>query len=400
MRTFQYIGRHPGGGEVRGAKAAETPAKLREALLAESIILESYAERLSSIDYQRLRFVGAKEITRSTRQLATLVSAGLTVAEAVESLAEEEALTRMAVVYRTILEKLVSGEPFYQTLSAYPALFNTSYVSLVEAGEAAGKLPEILSKLADHHERMDDLRRKMFTAMLYPSLVVVVSILVLLAVLKYVIPVFSEMYGSFGAEMPELTTNVIVVSDAVGSWFGTIVVSALGLVISFLFLLRKESVKRAVHRMALSIPVIGGIWIKGALARYARTLGLLHGGGADLLNAVEISAETAGNEFLRHKLLNVRSNLEEGRSLRDSLAETEVMPSALLRMVSSGEKTGRLGEMLSNGAGYYERELESNLTALTSIIEPVIILALGLVVGFLIVVMYLPLFDLISQIGP
>jgi type IV pilus assembly protein PilC len=400
MRKFQYIGRRPGGGEISGKQSAESVDDLRDKLLVESIILESHVETLSAVDQQRLRFVGTKEITRATRQLATLVSAGLTVAEAVESLAEEETLTRMAVVYATILNKLESGEPFYLTLAAYPALFNSSYVSLVEAGEASGKLPEILTKLADHRERMDDLRRKLFTAMLYPSLVVTVSVLVLLTVLKYVIPVFSEMYAGFGAEMPELTASVIVFSEALGSWFGTIIISMTILSVTFAIMLRRTSTRTFVHRIALSIPVLGGIWKKGSLARYARTLGLLHSGGTDLLQSVAISAETVGNEYLRQKFKTVSARLEEGRSLRDSLAETNVTPSALLRMISSGEKTGRLGEMLTNGAGYYERELESNLTALTSVIEPIIILALGLVVGFLIIVMYLPLFDLISQIGP
>ncbi|MBN4057096.1 type II secretion system F family protein [bacterium AH-315-J21] len=400
MRTYSYKGRRPGGGELSGQTTAESIEGLRDKLLIESIILESQVETLSSVDNQRLRFVGAKEITRATRQLATLVSVGLTVAEAVESLAEEETLIRMAVVYATILHKLEAGEPFYQTLSTYPVLFNSSYVSLVEAGEASGKLPEILTKLAEHRERMDDLRRKLFTAMLYPSLVVTVSVLVLLAVLKYVIPVFSEMYAGFGAEMPELTAGVIAFSEALGAWFGTILISLSAIAITFAVLIRRPAIKTFVHRIALSIPVLGSIWKKGSLARYARTLGLLHSGGTDLLQSVAISAETVGNEFLRGQFKTVSARLEEGWSLRDSLAETGVTPSALLRMVSSGEKTGRLGEMLTNGASYYERELESNLTALTSVIEPIIILALGLVVGFLIIVMYLPLFDLISQIGP
>lgn len=400
MSVFKYTGKYPGGEPVSGALSAPGPDELKARLLKRSIILETCEESLSAIDLWRLRYVASKEVTRATRQLATLLSSGLTITEALESQLEEDSSTRLMIVFRRLLRGIREGERFSASLASFPQIFDQSYTSLVEAGESVGKLPEIMLRLADHRERMETLKRKFYSAMVYPSLVVVISVVVLIAVFKFVIPVFSDMYASFGAQMPQLTQDVVKVSEILQDNFLLLIALGIVTIIGAPILSRIPRVRLILHRIGLNVPLLGGLWKKIALARFARTLGLLQSSGADLLAAVDVSVRVTGNAHFESKLQSVRKSLEQGDSLRNSLSETNMFPAALLRMVGSGEKTGKLGQMLTNGATYYEKELEDQLSALSSVIEPLIILMLGLIVGFIIVVMYLPLFDLINQIGP
>ena len=384
---------------MSGTLNAKTEEELRLKLLRKSIILEASEVTLSTSDRWSLKLGGKKDVTASTRQIAMLLQSGLTIPEVIESLTEEES-ARLGVVFRSILKRLQEGKRFSAALESFPEIFDQSYIALVDAGETAGKLPEIMTRLADHRERMEDMKRKFLTAMVYPSLVVTVSLAVLVAIIEFVIPVFSEMYANFGAEMPPLTSDVIYFSEKFGENLGFILFISALTFISLSLLYKLSLVRIFCHKLSLAFPLVGGIWQKTDLSRFSRTVGVLQSSGVDLLQSVDIGVRSLGNKYLERKLIGVRGSLEKGKSLRESLSDTKVFPSTLLRMIGAGERTGKLGESLISGAKYYEKTVEAALTAMTSVIEPIIILILGAIVGFLIIVMYLPLFDLIGQIGP
>lgn len=400
MKRYQYTGRHPGGSAISGILSATDSDGLRLKLLERSIILESHQETLSKSDAISVRITGGKEVTRATRQLATLLESGLTIDEAIDSLTEEGGYRQLAIVFQAVLHRLHEGSTLAEALEDFPYLFDSTFVALIQAGESSGSLAEMMSRLAAHREQMEDLRRKFITSLAYPALVVTVSVAVLIAVFTFVIPVFQEMYAGFGAEMPTVTQAVVDFSEALKNNFFVISLVLITALFVLILGLRTTQGMRISHAGALRIPLIGSIWRKIAIARFSRTLGLLQREGADLLSAMSISVRVLGNRSLEEKLKPCEALLIEGRSLKDTLENSGIFPRALLRMVAAGERTGKLGTMLLNSARYLEKEIEAALSVITSIIEPVIILILGAVVGFVIVVMYLPLFDLINQIGP
>ena len=289
MSEYHYTGRFFGGGagsgDTSGQMRATTLDELRATLLGRGVILVSAQTVPGGWDRLKWRLTAGREITRSTRQLATLTSSGLSVAEAMEALAESSGHSHMAIAYQTLLKRLQEGERFAGALSEYPELFDRAYIALCEAGEASGKLPDILTRLAQHRERMDDLKRKFATALVYPTLVVVVSALVLIAVFKWVIPVFTDMYASFGAEMPPLTAFLVSMADWIGAHTEAILVGFVGIVTLGAWFYSRGSVRNWLHGLALKFPLLGKLWTKASIARYARTIGLLHSNGVTLLAA-------------------------------------------------------------------------------------------------------------------
>lgn len=400
MKRFEYRGRVPGGETVAGVLRAGDSEKLRDELLGRSIVLESYQETLSRSELLTIKITGGSDITRSTRQLATLLESGLAADEAIDSLIEDGEGGKTAVVFQSVLEGLREGSTLADAFGRFPGLFDSTYVALVEAGERSGSLPEMLDRLASHREQMEDLRRKFLTSLTYPALVVVVSIAVLIAVFTFVIPVFQEMYASFGAEMPAMTRVVVDFSHTLRDDYPIILFVLLALTTALTLCFQSNWGRMLIHSTALRIPMFGSIWKKVAISRFSRTLGLLHREGSDLLTALRISRRVLGNCKLESRLESAESSLSAGVSLRETLKESGIFPRTLLRMIGSGEKSGKLGAMLLNSARYLDKEIEASLSMITSVIEPVIILILGSIVGFVIVVMYLPLFDLINQIGP
>lgn len=269
---------------------------------------------------------------------------------------------------------------------------------MVEAGELAAHLDLAFDRVASYREKYEATTKKIRSALAYPLLVIVVAIAVLIALVVYVVPVFATMYESFGAELPTLTRIVVKGSELVQGTFWYWFPANLLSMVAVMALLSTTQVKMSLHRVALKLPIIKDIWTKVIAVRFCRTAGSLLSSGVDIIRAVEIASRTTGNYFANQQLQPIALHLAQGKSLTEALSQCRILPSPVLRLSASGEKTGRLGEMLQRAADYYESETETQMATLHSLIEPIIIIFLGCMIGFFLISMYLPLFELVETI--
>lgn len=258
----------------------------------------------------------------------------------------------------------------------------------------------ILTRWADHLEKMARIKRRLYSALAYPAVVVAVSLLVLYAIIIYVIPIFSDIYANLGAELPSLTQSVIDVSVTLASNVHWLLVAMFSLTVLVSLARRLNPIKQLMDRMLLALPILGSVLSKLAFARYCRTLSLLHGSGTTLMPALSLASATLGNSWLLCKVAQAHPQIEAGQSLAVALTSSTVVPRVIIRLIATGEKTGKLSYMLEKGADYYEAEADTTLSTLVSVAEPLIVVLLGGLVGFILMVLYLPLFDLVGQVGP
>jgi len=291
-----------------------------------------------------------------------------------------------------------SGRSLAESFRDYPILFDELYTSMIEAGESSGNLDFAFDSIATYREKHEAITRKVKSAMAYPLLVILVAIIVVFALVLYVVPVFSSMYENFDAELPALTQLVVQISNSLR---GNMVYYVSGFVVLLAGLVGLSTTRKfqyMCHVLLMRMPFVGRITSKVVTARFARTMGSLLTSGVDILVALEIAAKTTGNRYVTSTVLPAGLQLVEGKSLTEALESTKVFPRAVLRLTASGEKTGQLGEMLTRAADYYDSETDAEITTITSLIEPIIIIMLGIFVAFILIAMYLPLFDLVRTV--
>jgi len=269
---------------------------------------------------------------------------------------------------------------------------------MVEAGELGGALDTILVRLAVYREKSDALVRKVKGAMVYPSIIVIVAIGVTIAMLTFIVPVFAKMFGNLGAELPKPTQIILAISHFLKSSFLYLSVGLIGAITGFIFWVKTESGRAMFDTFLIKSPLFGNLVRKSAVARFTRTLGTLISSGVSILDALEITARTAGNTVISNAIKKSVLSIAEGETITAPLKETGVFPPMVTQMISVGEKTGGLDEMLQKIADFYDEEVDAAVSALTSIIEPVIIVIMGIVIGGILVGMYLPMFDIIGKI--
>jgi type IV pilus assembly protein PilC len=344
--------------------------------------------------------VGMRDLLIFTRQLATMIDAGLPLVQCLDILASQTDNKAFAAVLMSVKTSVESGSTFSDALKKHPRVFDELYVNLVAAGEVGGILDTILNRLAAYIEKADKLKRQVKGAMVYPISILCVAIGVVVIMLTKVIPTFEDMYKEFkGAKLPAPTKVVINISHGFAdNWYFFVGGGAAFLVLLSLGL-KTDRGREIFDRLILRVPVIGNVLKKVIVARFTRTLGTLLSSGVPILDSLSICAKTSGNRLVASGVMFARAKISEGHDLATPLAETHVFPSMVVQMIGVGEQTGAMDQMLQKIADFYDDEVDVAVAALTALMEPIMMVLLGGIIGGIIVAMYLPIFDLAGNIN-
>ena len=406
MAIFRWQGVGPNGETVRGemdapnASVVATRLRLRrirplpDRIRAKGRGLES-ALHIPGLGEK----VKQRDVVIFTRQLATMIDAGLPIVQALDLLAQQTENKTFSGVIATLKHDVESGSALAESLAKHPAVFDELYTNMVSAGELGGMLDTILIRLAVYMEKAVKLKAKIKSAMIYPLSVISVAVLVTALLLVYVIPVFGEMFAGFGEEMPLPTQIAINLSSVAIAYFWHMVAGVVGTIVSVRAYYRTERGRQMIDGVLLRLPVVGDILRKTAVARFTRTLSTLVSSGVPILDSLAITGKTAGNKVVEKAVLAARQSISEGKTLADPLIKSQVFPPMVCQMVQVGETTGALDTMLSKIADFYDDEVDTAASNLTTLVEPVVILFLGVVIGGIIVSMYLPIFQLGSVLN-
>jgi type IV pilus assembly protein PilC len=404
MAVFAFKALDLAGVSTRGEIDAETKQAVAAQLRAKGLIVTDIDEQKPASAGDLLanfRKVKPAELTIASRQLATMISSGMSLLRTlyvIEVQTESELLKETWVQVRKDVE---AGLSFSDALARHPNVFNDLYIAMVAAGETGGILESTLIRVADQLEKDDALRRQIRAAMVYPSLIGGFALLVLIALVAFLVPVFEDVFKDFGGELPAITQFTVMLSHLVtGRWYLLIAVTA-GSIYAFRRWKKSERGRRQWDRAKLKAPMkIGGIVQKVALARFSRTFSSLSAAGVPMLQAIDITGRTSGNKVIEEAMVEVRESVMGGGSLVEPMTRSpEAFPVLVTQMIGVGEETGAIETMLSKVADFYEDEVAAAVKALTSILEPVMIIVVGLIVGFVVISMYLPMFKVYDSIG-
>ena len=342
--------------------------------------------------------VNQRSIAIFTRQLATMIDAGLPLVQSLDILSSQQDNKAFKNIIREIREDVEGGSTFAGALKKHPSTFDDLYTNLVVAGEEGGILDNILNRLSNYIEKAEALKKKVKSAMIYPAIIVSVAILVVIILMVFVIPVFETMFKSAGQSLPLPTLIVLTMSKIVKKYIVVIIPAA----ILFVFLFRKfyktEAGKTLIDRLILKVPVFGMLLKKVAVARFARTLGTLVSSGVPILDGLLIVSRTAGNRTIETAIMSARASIREGETIAEPLGRGGIFPPMVIQMISVGESTGALDSMLSKIADFYDDEVDVAVSNLTSLLEPFLMVFLGVVIGGVVIAMYLPIFQMASAV--
>ncbi len=398
MPIFVYKGKTLAGAAVQGELKAKSRADLERVLRQNRILVKSISKKAPEIQIRFGTGVKKIDISRFTRQFATMIGAGLPMVQCLDILSAQTESKELAKIIRQVKEGVQGGATLSEALARHPKVFDALYTNMVEAGELGGALDAILVRLALYREKADKLVRKVKGAMVYPSVVAFVAAAVTIGMLAFIVPVFARMFGGLNAELPTPTLVVLLISHFLQANFLYLFFGILGLAGLFLWWKRTPSGALIFDKILLKTPVFGNLVRKSSVARFTRTLSTLLASGVSILEALEITAKTAGNLVVANAINHSVVAIAEGDTITGPLKETGVFPPMVTQMISVGEKTGGLDDMLSKIADFYDDEVDDAVSALTSIIEPVIIVFMGIVIGGILIAMYLPMFDIIGKI--
>ncbi len=402
MPVFEWEGRTPQGDFKNGVLSAPSPEQLRALVRKDGIFLTRSEERAGTparAKHGLKRKVSRSQIGIFTRQLSTMISSGLPLVQSLDALSTQLENATLREITEAMKEKIESGARFAETLQDYPNCFDELYVNLVVAGEEGGMLDTVLMRLAHYIEKTEKLRRRVKTALIYPASIIVVAIGVVLILLLFVIPVFEHMFAGFGKALPLPTQMVIALSTFVKAAILYIAAAAAAGAIGLKKYYGTDNGRRSIDRLVLRVPIIGRLLQKASVARVTRTLSTLLTSGVSILESLTIVAKTAGNRIIEDALVTARADISVGKSMSEPLRESTVFPPMTIQMIQVGEATGALDNMLNKIADFYEEDVDNMVTNLTSLMEPAIMVVLGVVLGGLIVAMYLPIFQLGTVVG-
>ena len=395
MPTFSYTARTAQGER----RAATLEAANREDAVAELRRLRLAVVTLQEVTRRpRTGAVSLRDIVVFTRQFSTMIDAGLPLVQALGILAKQSENPVLQGVIRQVVFDVESGRTVADALAKHPRAFSELYVSMVAAGEAGGILDTILLRLATFLEKSDALVRKVKSALIYPCVILGIAVAAVAILLVVVIPTFQEMFASVGLVLPLPTRLVIALSAALQAYWWAFLGILAGLIMAVRRAYGTPRGRLAIDRLLLATPIVGDLIRKTAVSRFTRTLGTLVSAGVSILDGLEITAKTAGNRVVADAILASRSSIAGGDTIAAPLARSQVFPPMVISMISVGEQTGGLDEMLRKIADFYDTEVDTAVSGLLSIVEPVLIVALGLIVGGMVVAMYLPIFDIISTV--
>ena len=402
MATFAYSGRTRQGQTVSGERSAETMDGAVAALRREQILVTQISpvkEVAAKAAKKTLgKRVAAKNLAVFTRQFSVMIDAGLPLVQCLEILGTQEEDKNFAAVILATRGDVENGASLADAMKKYPKTFDPLFTNMIAAGEAGGILDTILKRLATYIEKSVKLKSQVQSAMIYPIAVVVIAGLVVGVILWKVIPTFANLFAGLGAELPLPTRFVIALSNGLVRFMPFILVGIGAFVFAFRTYYASPGGRRAIDAFTLKLPILGSLMRKIAVARFCRTLSTLLASGVSILEALDITARTAGNAIVEEAILTTRKSIERGETIAAPLKETKVFPPMVVQMISVGEATGALDTMLSKIADFYEEEVDVAVAGLLTLLEPIMIFFLGVVVGGIVIAMYLPIFDLISKL--
>jgi type IV pilus assembly protein PilC len=402
MAVFTYSGRTRTGQTING----EMEAPNREAVVAQlrrqQVMATAVTPKARDIDLKVPGLgakVGDRDLAVVTRQLATMIDAGLPLVQCLDILAQQQEKKVFQKALHDIRMAVEGGATFSASLKRHPKIFSTLYTNMVEAGEAGGILDTILNRLAAYIEKAMTLKKRVKTAMFYPSTIVAVAVVVVIFLLIYVIPTFEQLFEGFGATLPLPTVIVLEASRIVRAYLLVMIAAIVGAVVGLRFYYRTPGGKLAIDRLLLRLPVFGPLIRKVAVAKFTRTLGTLVSSGVSILEGLDITARTAGNKVVEEAVLKARTTIAQGKTIAEPLQASGVFPLMVVQMIAVGEQTGALDRMLNKIADFYDEEVDVAVAGLTALLEPLLVIFLGVIIGGVVIAMYLPIFKLISVVG-
>lgn len=417
MSTFQYVALNSSGQEVKDEVEAtnrddaiakirqrgQIPTKLKEKAAKKSVKKKDAEAVTTSTRKMPISFGGVpqKQIVAFTRQLSTLQDAGLPILRSLQILEQQQKPGLLKAIIGGVSEEVEGGATLSDSMAKFPKAFDKLYVNMIAAGEAGGVLDLILSRLADFMEKAAKLKKKVVGAMIYPAVVVMIAVAVVSMIMIFVIPKFEQIFKDFGAKLPAITESLLTVSRWFGPGYGWAYILCAPIVLMMIVKLLKmgQGGRYFVDAVKLKIPVLGNILGKTAIARFTRTLGTLISAGVPILDAINITKETCGNEVYAKALTKVHDSIREGESMADPLRATKVVDAIVVNMVDVGEETGDLDKMLIKVADNYDNDVDTLVGSLVSILEPVMVCVLGVVVGYIVIAMFSPMIALIQSVS-
>lgn len=399
MPSYVWKGKNRYGDVVSGARAARSVEGLSKSLQREQItVIDISRKQLElKIPFLQVQKVKLKDLAIFSRQLSVLIDAELPLIQSLNILAEQTKNKYFKRVIKDVRGDVEAGSTLNQAMKKFPKVFDNLFCNLVASGEQSGSLDIMLKRLAEYLEKIVKLRSQVRQAMIYPSTVLGFSVLVVIFMMWKVVPVFASIFIDLGAALPTLTLIVLGISNFVQKYILFIFLGFIGLFFLFRYLKKTDTGRKVFDRFLLSMPLFGKLLQKVALSRVTRTLSTLLSGGVPMLECLVITSATSGNVIIENNIMKSRALVAEGKSLTDAFKEVGQLPFMLIQMVGVGEATGTLDEMLAKLATFYDEEVETSVGALLSVLEPILLIFVGLMVGTIVVSMYLPIFELMNQ---
>ncbi len=400
--TFAYKVKDRSGqvtsGTLEGDSVTTVVTKLRQKGLTVLNVSAKSASQNLSFNIGRKKKVKIKEITIFSRQFATMINAGLSLTKALHILAEQVENPTFAEVITKIQKDVEAGQTLSEALAKHPRVFSNLFVNMVRAGETGGVLDDVLLRVADHYEKDIAIKSKIKAAMTYPIAMFIMSMLIVFAMVTFVVPVFVNMFAQLGGDLPLPTKLLVFSSDVIHNYWYILIGLVFGARYLFKIYKNSDSGRLQLDKFKLKLPVFGQLFTKLAIARFTRTFGTLISSGVPILQAMDIVADTANNEVISGTIRSARLSIKEGETIAQPLEKSPVFPPMVVQMIAVGEETGALDSMLIKIADFYDEEVGNLVESLTSLIEPLMIVFMGIVVGGIIISLYLPMFGLINLI--
>ena len=403
MANFKYVAIDKHGKEIKGIEESDSMNQVVSLIREKGLYPVSILPVIRKSIFSSLSkgSVKRKVLTVSTRQLATLLTAGLPLVRSLKVIRDQQPAGYWKKVLTGIIEVVERGGSFSDALSRYKNVFSKLYINMVKAGESAGLLEVVLNRLADYSEKSQKLRTKVFSALMYPFIVLGMAILILIGLMIFVVPKFAQMFDNMGVELPVMTGILIRSSSKMLTLKFWLIVIAIVIIAKLLFSFLKKIKKGryVLDNMKLKLPVFGKLIQKLAISRFASTLGTLVGSGVPILQALNIVKETVGNEVISEGLSTVHDGIKEGESIVAPLRSLTIFDPMVINMIAVGEETGKLDEMLLKSADTYESEVDIMVSGFTALLEPFMIIGLALIIGFIVIALFLPLVSLLTSLA-
>ena len=402
MPVYQWVGKNRKDevqkGEIDAVSEEAVKAQLERQRITPTKVKKKPKDLFENVAFLQPK-VKQRDVILFARQFSTMIDAGLPIIQCLDILYSQQGNATFKKMLKEIKESVEGGATLAEALKKFPKQFDSLFVNMIAAGEAGGILDGILRRLAAYMEKAAKLKAQVKGAMTYPIVTLIIAVLVLAVILVFVIPVFEEMFADFGGELPIPTQIVVAMSDMVKSKIVYIIIGLFLFTIAFKKFHGTEKGRDFVDKMLLKIPVFGDLLRKVAVAKFTRTMGTMLASGVAILEALDIVAKTAGNKTVEKAIYSVRKGIAEGRTMADPLAQSGVFPSMVCQMISVGESTGALDAMLGKIADFYDEEVDQAVENLTALIEPFMLVFLGVTIGGLVIAMYLPIFKMAGAIS-